>query len=476
MEDNEQDIKLLVEKYEQARVLGKAMYFDADEFALLAEYYNSEGDSDEAELLIEEGLRMHPGSMELMLMKVKVFVYDEMYEEALEYMKWVMDDGDVDFLLLKIESLLYLGRDDEANELIDKTLSRDLSAEDYYYFITEVGYLLNDVDQFNRGIHLLEESMKINRSNSDAIVDLAYAYEMKGDYEKAIDYNNQLLDIDPYSFDGWVNIGKLFSMNKQYDKAVDAFDFALTINEDNVNVLKMKALSLFMNDNVDKSIALFEECLQRYPYDETVYDSLFESYASMEWYDELVHLIDRKETLFGSKGIVIKRALVCVYTGDYEKANELFNQVPEEERETLDYFMLEAELAFYQKDYPRAEGAYIKAALVSEGNEDVLDRLANVSVVQGKFEQAAKYLEELLELDPSYPTAKSRLAFVRFEIGSKEPFDEIMNQFSYQELRSLLELIMGNDSGEFSDYSREQILIRLNEARENRVLFKNIKY
>ncbi len=476
MEDSDLDIKSLVEKYEQARVLGKAMYFDADEFASLADYYNSEGDSEEAERLIEEGLKMHPGSHELMLMKVKVLVFSEMYEEALEYMRWVSDDEDVDFLLLKIESLLYLGYDDEANELIENVLGRNLTSSDYYYFITEVGYLLNDMDQFDRGIQLLEESMSISQTNIDTIVDLAYAYEMKGDYEKAIVYNNRLLDIDPYSFEGWVNIGKLFSMNEQHDKAIDAFDFAITINDEDVSVLKMKALSLFLNDNVDESIALFEECMQRSPDDEAVYDSLFESYATMERYDELVRLIDRKEALFGSKGIVIKRAFVCVYTGDYEKANELFNQVPEEERETLDYFMLEAELAFYQKDYPRAEGAYIKAALVSEGNEDVLDRLANISVIQGKFEQAAQYLEELLELEPNYPTAKSRLAFIRFEIGSKEPFDEIMSQFSDKELRSLLGLIMGSDADDFSDYSREKILIRLNEARENRVLFKNIKY
>ena len=85
-------------------------------------------------------------------------------------------------------------------------------------------------------------------------------------------------------------------------------------------------------------------------------------------------------------------------------------------------------------------------------------------------------MEELLEIEPDFPTAKSRLAFIRFEIGSKEPFDEIMNQFSDEELRSLLSFIMGNGTDDFSDYNREKILIRLNEARENRVLFKNIKY
>ena len=72
MEDNELDITSLVEKYEQTRVLGKTMYFDADEFAMLADYYNAEGDNDEAELLIDEGLKMHPGSPDLMLMKAKI--------------------------------------------------------------------------------------------------------------------------------------------------------------------------------------------------------------------------------------------------------------------------------------------------------------------------------------------------------------------------------------------------------------------
>jgi hypothetical protein len=97
-------------------------------------------------------------------------------------------------------------------------------------------------------------------------------------------------------------------------------------------------------------------------------------------------------------------------------------------------------------------------------------------VAQEKFEQAAGYLEELLEIAPDFPTAKSRLAFIRFEIGSREPFDEIMSQFSDDELRALLNLLTENEDSDFSGYSREKILIRLNEARENRVLFKNIKY
>lgn len=475
-EDSELDITSLVEKYEQMRALGRKVYFDADEFAVLAEYYNAGGDNDEAEELILEGLKMHPGSPELMLLKVKILVFSEMYEEALDYMRQLSEEDDVELPLLKIEALLHTDRYHEADELINKTLEHELSVDDLYFFITETGYLLNDVDKFDRAIAFLEESMKIDESNTDAIVDLAYAYEMKGNLEKAIEYNNLLLDIDPYSYDGWVNIGKLHSMNGEYAKAIDAFDFALTINDGDNGLLKMKAMALYLNDNAPEAIAIFEGCLQQSPDDESLYDSLLEAYDVMEQYEEMMKLIDKKEALFGSGGILAKRAFVYINMGEIAKAEVLFGQIPDSEKETLDYYMLEGELAFQHDDYMGAEAAYMKAALILEGNEDIIDRLANISVAQEKYGQAAAYLEELLEIDPDYPSAKSRLAFIRFEIGSKEPFDEIMAQFSDEELRSLLSLIMGNEEDDFAGFGREKILTRLNEARENRILFKNIKY
>ncbi len=475
-DDSELDITSLVEKYEQMRALGKMYYFDADEFALLAEYYNAGGDSMEAEELISEGLKMHPGSPELMLLKVKTLVFSEMYEEALDCIRQLSDEEDVELALLKIESLLHTNRYNEADELINKTLEYELSVDDLYYFITELGYLLNDVDKFDRAIAFLEESIKIDDSNIEVMVELAYSYEMKGDIDKAIEYNNLLLDMDPYSYDGWVNIGRLYSLNEQYDKSIDAYDFAITIQDGDVNVLKMKALSLFMNDNAKEAIAVFEACLQLSPDDESLYDSLLEAYEAMGQYDEMMKLISKKQAAFGQAGILAKEAFVHNLMGDLDKAEALLEQIPDSEKDTIDYYMLEGELAFQRDNYTAAEAAYMKAALISEDNEDIIDKLINISVAQKKYEQAAQYLEKLLAIAPDFPMARVRLAFMRFEIGSKEPFDEIITQFSDEELRTLLDLIMGHEGADFSNYSREKMLIRLNEARENRVLFKNIKY
>ena len=54
-----------------------------------------------------------------------------------------------------------------------------MSIDDLYVFITEVGYILNDVESYDRAISYLEESLKIDDSNPDVLIDLAYANEMK---------------------------------------------------------------------------------------------------------------------------------------------------------------------------------------------------------------------------------------------------------------------------------------------------------
>ena len=56
-----------------------------------------------------EGLIMHPGSPELMLIKVKMLVYAERYEDALNTMAGYPTKG-CGFATVKIEALLQLYR------------------------------------------------------------------------------------------------------------------------------------------------------------------------------------------------------------------------------------------------------------------------------------------------------------------------------------------------------------------------------
>lgn len=173
---------------------------------------------------------------------------------------------------------------------------------------------------------------------------------------------------------------------------------------------------------------------------------------------------------------MLQRAHIYIDQDKYDEAQEVFDKISDEEKDTFDYYTLEGELAIYNNDFEKAETSFMLALLDSPDDELVIDKLANISLEQGKYEKSAEYLEQLLVLNPDFPSAKARLAFIRFEIGTKEPFDEIMEQFTDDELRALLSLFTSNEETDYSVLDRETLLIRLNEARENRVLFKNIKY
>ena len=132
MDDNELNIKELIDKYEQMRYMGKSIYFDSDEFAVLADYYYDFGDYLEADNIAETGLEMHPGNTQLMIIKAKTLVFNQKFQEAFDYLAGVSEDeGNVDYLLVKIETLLYLHKLEQANEILERVLKTgELSDEE----------------------------------------------------------------------------------------------------------------------------------------------------------------------------------------------------------------------------------------------------------------------------------------------------------------------------------------------------------
>ena len=476
------NITELIRKYEQMRYMNKKVYFDADEFGLLAKYYKDNKKISEAESVINLGLGMHSNSFELKIIKAKVLLASKQYEIAYDYLITIAhSEANVVILIMKFDCLLKLDRTEEADAYLDYILEGELNDGDLNTFVKEVGYLYNDAECFETAIMLLEKAMKVDTTNMDILVELAYAYEMDDNIVKAIEITNVILDLDPYSFDGWVSMGRLHSYNYEYELSIDAFDFALAIKESDVNVLKLKALTYNQDDNYEAELKLLNECIDASPDDESLYDDLLEKYKEFEVYwgieqDEgIVKVLEKKEARFGSKELLLKIAHHYVRLDKYDEAKEAFQRIPDEYKHTLEYYKLTGDFALHNSDYAAAEAAFMLAYLESPIDKDVLDILAEINSDLNNYEKSAEYLEQLIAVDSEYSVAKFRLAFIRFEIGEKEPFDEIINQVSDEELRILLNMfkpIKSKDKTDEKELSREELIIRLDEARVNRVLLK----
>ncbi|NLC49773.1 MAG: tetratricopeptide repeat protein, partial [Bacteroidales bacterium] len=331
-------------------------------------------------------------------------------------------------------------------------------------------------------IMLLERALVVDNTNKDVLIELAYAYEMSDNIDKAIDITNKIIDLNPYSFDAWVSLGRLYLYNFEYELSIEAYDFALAIKESDVDVLKLKAVTYNEGYEYEKELEVLNECIDASPEDESLYEEILEKYKQFEEYwgleqDEgILKVLEKKEATFGPKGLLLKMAHLNLRNDKTEKAQELFDRVPEEEKNTVDYYRIQGDLALHNDDEVGAEAAYMMALKESPNDVDVLDRLAEISSELDKQEQSAEFLEQLIAIDPDYGIAKFRLAIIRFEFGEKEPFDEIINQISDKQqlviLLSMFSPFRGKEKIDYDQFSREELLVRLDEARENRVELK----
>ncbi|MFV0330682.1 MAG: tetratricopeptide repeat protein [Dysgonomonas sp.] len=470
----EKDILELIKRYEQAVESGKNIYFDADEFGDLAEYYDSQDEIDIAREIVDTGLSIHPGNNSLVIKKAKFAVYDGEYSFALRILEKLSLEYDFDLFLLKIECYLQLDNYSKAYELTKELLNKE-EDEDPENIFMELGFLYVEADYFKEAVIYFQESLKYNPENIDVLSDLAYAYEMLGNFDFAITTTNKILDVEPYTYEAWVNLGKLFSLNEEFEKAIDAFDFALTINDSDSNVLKLRAHCMSLAERVEEAIEIFNELLLSDPEDISIYFLLAECYQSLEMYDEALQCLSKYEAAYiETAELLSKRAYIYIQKGDYNAAYDIVQDGLVKYPDFLDLNMIAGEIAFKQGHYEEAKVHYLNIYLQNNDNFHLIDRLAIINIKEENYEKAAYYTEKLLELDPNNLAIKERLALLYFEIDDKDQFNDILDQFTDKELMSLFQLIYVPQNPELFD--RNVLITYLNKAREARTLFRNIQY
>ncbi len=377
---SEKDITQLINRYEQALHSGKIPYFDADEFGDLADYYDSKEDLSTVRKIIDAGLSIHPGNTFLLVKKAKLAVYDGDYENALNILQ-SSTEYDFDLYLLKIECYLQLEEYPDAYRLSEELLEKE-DNEPLDHVLAELGFLHVEADCFKEAALYFEESLKYNPDNIEVLSDMAYSYEMLGgDYDNAIVATNKILDIESYTYEAWVNLGKLYSLKEEFEKAIDAFDFALTINDSDHNILKLKAHCLTLMGRPEEAIVIFRDLLSVDPEDTSTLLLLAECYQSLEMYDEALESLNMYQSIEGiTEELQSKQAYLYLQKGDLRLATSMTEKGLEENPFSVDMNMIAGEIALRRGEFDIAENYYLSIYIGNEDNFQLLDRLAIVNI------------------------------------------------------------------------------------------------
>lgn len=222
---------------------------------------------------------------------------------------------------------------------------------------------------------------RVHLSRDEFLVKEAYMecikYFKEENYGKAIESCNKLLEIDPDNATAWSNKGIVFKQLRKYKQAIECFDKSLQIKSDDAGALNGKAEALSESGRYHEAIRYFDKAIENY--------------------NRAVNMNHNSH-----RALINKHDGAAAWTGKAVALNNL-------------------------KDYPEAIRCCNKALEIDPDNWNSKWRRDNFTsewmdrgyhlADQGKYHEADKSFEKLLELSPYYAPAWSSKGYCLEQLG-----------------------------------------------------------
>ncbi|CDA21292.1 putative uncharacterized protein [Bacteroides sp. CAG:144] len=373
--DNEDINSDLIRRYEDMLRCGERRYFDAEDIEDIAYEYELSEQYRDALGVIEYGLELHPGNIDLLVRRAGYLLCLDRIDEAERQIDEIHSHT-ADALLIQTEIALIRSDFVRAMAYIDDLLDSDeLSLE----ICLDVIDLFLDYDCFSEAFSFIDEACRRLPKDKDALMrELAHIYEDQQKNDEAIAIYNKLLDKDPYSHADWFDLARLLALRGKYDEAIEACDFALAIDENNVETMISKGCCLYDKGDFQAAMHLFDEVIDTAQDKSLAHAMLAACYSHMELYEKAVNSL-----------------LLAIKYADYPNADFYYQLA-------TNYYSL--------NDISNTRDALTKALEADAYHVDAMMFVGEIDMSENKLEAAEKQFRLVLTLDPENAYACKNLA------------------------------------------------------------------
>lgn len=442
---------LPISKFESMLKTNSEIFFDSVDFEQIIHYYLDSGKNSLAKKAIKLGLKQHPNSVLLKLLKAEVLIFEGELIEA-------------DILLKEIESIephneeVYvqqaticskLDNHEKAIELLRKALKYTSDEADVLAMIG-MEYLF--LDNFDNARLNFAKCLEVDFEDYSSLYNVVYCYDMEGKHEEAIDYLNEYVNKDPYSEVAWHQLGRQYFVLNDYENALRAFDYAVLIDEQFVGGYIEKAKTLEKLERYEEAIVNFKETLilddpTAYVYMRIGYcnEKIGNTIEAIQNYKKAVHedpLLDKawiaitslfirnknftKALFYVNKALEIDEsnfmywrsfAEINLNLGYYDEAVKGFKTCISLQDYDLVVWVGMADAQNMMGSYEAAIGTLKKARSFVEDSAEIEYRLSGLELKLGNLEKGAKYLNLALTLDFEYHLVMVEIFPDEFKIG-----------------------------------------------------------
>lgn len=437
------DISRLLARYLSMQDEGKEAYFDANEIEDLLDSFEESDDFTLYDGVLTLGMKLHPNHTGLQIKQCKQFVYYEKFEEALQRIETIAETNEPELDLLRLECYCSLDRYQEA-----KVYTEQLIANDCEYLIDIFEYtapILGELAMHKEAIDFIRCGLKLFPDNIELKEELCYNLESTGEITEAISLCNDLIDNNPYSFDDWATLGRLYSIDGEFEKAIEAFDFALTCDDTDNEIKILKAYCLFMNENYQKAIDVYNELIGDPEFTYRVKPLIAECYLKLDNYEtgyQLLRDVLENNKQYEEPASYINYLLCCAKTERLDEEQGILDKALELFPNHINLLYLKA---LYFTDMGQEDEAikmlqYILNQIDAteeyiNGLIDTNYQLANLFLKRNRYTEALEHFQKVLNMLPTYPMVHIKMAICYINLNDPAGFIEHISLCSDEEIK-----------------------------------------
>jgi tetratricopeptide (TPR) repeat protein len=242
--------------------------------------------------------------------------------------------------------------------------------------------------------------------NIDELFEKGIEAGENGDFELAIEYFSQFIELKPDDAYAYNNRGLSYANQKNYSEAIKDYDKAIELDPDDALAYNNRGVCYYNQKKYSEAIKDYDKAIELKPDDAYAYNNRGLYYANQKNYSEAIKNYDKAIELKPDYAVAYYNRGVCYYNQkNYSEAIKNYDKAIELDPDYA-YAYNNRGLCYYdQKNYSEAIKDYDKAIELDPDDASTYINRGLCYNNQEKYSEAIKDYDKAIELNPDYGLA-----------------------------------------------------------------------
>jgi tetratricopeptide (TPR) repeat protein len=261
------------------------------------------------------------------------------------------------------------------------------------------GYAYNRKGDYDRAIADIDQAIQLDPKCANAYSNRGNAYNGKGDYDRAIADYDQAIPLDPKPAKLYGNRGYAYNRKGDYDRAIADLDQAIQLDPKYAGAYNNRGYAYNRKGDYDRAIADLDQAIQLDPKYASAYNNRGDNYSgkgdydrAIADYDQSIQLDPKYAIAYNNRGDNYNRK------GEYDRAIADFDQAIQLDPKLANSYNHRGWALFKKGDSGRAVADISEAARLNPKYASARERRGHILLASGDAKSALDDFNEAMRL------------------------------------------------------------------------------